>query len=84
VSPRTPDIHSITIEGLNVKSAETAGGLYGLPEKPLHDIVLKNVTIKAKKGFTVRHASATLQGTITVEKEPAVILQESGTLAQTP
>lgn len=84
VGPRTPDIHTVTIEKLDVKSAETAGGIYGLPEKPLHDITLKGVTIKAKKGLTVRHASGILEGTITVEKGPAVILQENGSLKQTP
>lgn len=84
VGPRTPDIHEITIEHLKVTGAAAAGGIYGLPEQPLHDIRLVDVDIRARTGLTVRHASASLQGTITVEKGPAVILQEKATLAQTP
>ena len=81
--PRTPDIHNITIDHLTVKSAESAGGLYGLPEKPLHDIVLKDVSIKAKKGLTVRLATGTLQGSIEAEAGPAIIAQEAAALTVT-
>lgn len=84
VHPRTPDIHEITIEHLTVTSAEAAGGLFGLPEQPLHDIRLTDVNIQAKKGLTVRNASALVQGKITVESGPAVILQEKGVVTQTP
>jgi polygalacturonase len=84
VGPRTPDIGEISIEHLTVTGAAVAGGLYGLPEKPLRDIRMTGVNIQAKKGFTVRNASATLQGEIAAQSGPAVILQENGALSQTP
>lgn len=84
IQPKTPDIHDITIEHLTVTGADAAGGLYGLPERPLRDIRLIDVNIKAGKGLTVRNATASLKGTIEAEKAPAVILQDNGTLSQTP
>ncbi|MDE1986187.1 MAG: glycoside hydrolase family 28 protein [Alphaproteobacteria bacterium] len=84
VSSRTPDIGDITIEHLTVDGAKAAGGLYGLPERPLHGIKMIDVTIKAQKGMTVRDASATLKGKIEVDSGPAVITQSGGSLTQLP
>ncbi len=84
IGPRTPDIRDITIEHVTVDGAKAAGGLYGLPERPLHGIKLVDVTIKAQRGMTVRDASGTLQGKIDVETGPAVITQTGGSLAEIP
>jgi polygalacturonase len=84
IQPKTPDIHNITIEHLTATGAGAAGGLYGLPERPLRDIHLVDVNIKAGKGLAVRHATASLKGTIEAEKAPAVILQDGGTLSRIP
>jgi polygalacturonase len=84
IQPKTPDIHDITIEHLTATGAGSAGGLYGLPERPLRDIRLIDVSIKAGKGLTVRHATASLKGTIEAVKGPPVVLQDNGTLSQTP
>jgi polygalacturonase len=81
---RIPDMHDITIEHVTVEDAQNAGGLYGLPEKPLHDIKLDDVHIKAQKGFVVRYASASLHGSMDVQDGPAVIQQTGGSLTQTP
>jgi polygalacturonase len=82
IGPTTPDIHDITIEHVSANNAVAAGGLYGLPERPLHGIRLVDVTIKAKKGLSVRHATATLKGSIEVEKTPGIVLQTGGTVSQ--
>ena len=84
IGPRTPDIHDITIEHVTADGAESAGGLYGVPERPLHDIRMNDVHIKAAKGMTVRDTVASLQGKIDATDGPAVILQSNATLTQTP
>jgi polygalacturonase len=84
IRARTPDIHDITIEHVTAEGAEAAGGLYGLPERPLHDIKLVDVTIKAAKGMIVRNASATLKGKIEAATGPAIIAQEAGSLTEVP
>jgi polygalacturonase len=80
----TPDIHHITIENLVVNGAKSAGGLYGLPERPLHDIKMVDVTITAGSGLTVSRATASLKGSVTVEKAPDIVLQAGGKLDRLP
>ncbi len=84
IRARTPDIHDIAIEHVTAEGTGAAGGLYGVPERPLHDIKLVDVTIKAAKGMTVRNASATLKGKIEAASGPAIIAQERGTLVEVP
>lgn len=84
VGPRTPDIGEITIEHVTATGVGVAGGLYGLPERPLRDIRMVDVSIAAKTGMTVRDATATLQGKIEAQSGPAVIEQSGGSLKVTP
>ncbi len=81
---RIPEIYNITIENVAAEGASVAGGIYGLPGKPIHDVKMTNVTIKAKKGFTVRYATVELKGKIEASTGPAVIVETGGTLNQIP
>jgi polygalacturonase len=58
----TPHFHNIRIENVKSTRSDWAGVVVGLPESPVVDIVLKNVTIQAKKGFQVGYATVELDG----------------------
>jgi polygalacturonase len=48
----TPTFHDIHIRNVTCKAADQSMVLIGLPESPIHDITLENVTIRARKGVT--------------------------------
>jgi polygalacturonase len=56
VTETTPIIRSVRIENVNVTDAKVAGEITGLPEMPISDVLMKNVTIDAGKGFVVKDA----------------------------
>ena len=53
----TPVFRNITIRNLKATNCKSAGRLAGLPQSPLHDIRLENVSIEAEDGFTIQHAT---------------------------
>lgn len=55
----TPHFHNITIENLKSVDSDWAGVIIGLPEAPVKDVVLKNVSIQAAKGMTIAYATVT-------------------------
>ena len=52
----TPFFHGITIENVHAKGSNVAGVIVGLPESPVKDLVLKNVTIQAQTGMKIAYA----------------------------
>ena len=56
VTDTTPIIRGVRIENVSVESAKYAGEITGLPEMPVSDVLMKNVTIDAGKGFVVKDA----------------------------
>ncbi len=56
VSEATPQFRDIHIENVICRGAQNAIVLQGLPEMPLRGIVLKNVTMTARKGVSVTDA----------------------------
>jgi polygalacturonase len=57
----TPFFHDITIENVKSTNSPWAGVIVGLPESPVKNLVLKNVSIQAQKGLQI--AYATVKGT---------------------
>jgi polygalacturonase len=55
----TPHFHDITIENLKSTNSAWAGVVIGLPESPVKNVVMKNVSIQAKKGMTIAYATVT-------------------------
>src|SRR5439155_19270037 len=53
ISATTPIIRKVRIENVKVQSAKDAGEITGLPEMPVEDVLMKNVTIDADNGFKV-------------------------------
>jgi len=56
VTEATPQFRAIHIENVICRGAQSAMALAGLPELPLRDITLKNVSITSQKGVSVRDA----------------------------
>lgn len=56
VTRLTPHFHDITIENLKATGAKVAMEIDGLPEAPIQNVVLKNITIDAEKGAVVTNA----------------------------
>lgn len=59
VTRLTPHFHDIVIENLQATGSNVAGVIIGLPESPVRDLVLKNVSIRARKGLTISNANVT-------------------------
>jgi len=53
VTEATPQFRDIHLENITCRGAKNAIVLQGLPEMPLHDITLKNVSITSQQGVTV-------------------------------
>jgi len=58
VTEATPQFRDIQIENVICRGAQSAIVLQGLPEMPLRDITLKNVSITSQKGVFVTDATA--------------------------
>jgi len=73
VTRLTPHFHNITIENLTATGGANAGVIAGLPESPVHDVLLRNVKISAENGMTVGYASVTGENfSVEAEKSDAV------------
>ncbi len=56
VTRLTPRFHDITIENLTATGGENAGVIIGLPESPVKQVLLRNVSIRSLKGMTIGYA----------------------------
>ena len=56
VTRLTPHFHDITLENVTATDIVSAGAIAGLPEAPIRNVVLKNVTIDAQHGLLVSNA----------------------------
>lgn len=57
LSETTPRYSGIVIRNLNATSTQEAGIIAGLPESPIEDVTLENISIKAEKtGLQIRNA----------------------------
>ena len=59
VTRLTPHFHNFVLENITATGGAMAGAIVGLPEAPVDDIVLKNVTLSGEKGLTVGYANVT-------------------------
>ncbi len=57
VTSKTPYYHDIKIINLKSTNSPGAGLIVGLPEKPMKNIILKNVDITAASGLKIRNAT---------------------------
>ena len=59
VTRLTPHFHDITLENVTATDIVSAGAIAGLPEAPVRNVVLKNVSIQAQHGLAISNADVT-------------------------
>ena len=69
VTEATPQFRNIHLENITGRGAKNAIVLQGLPEMPLHDISLKNVSITSWQGVTVIDADGIQFENVRVENQ---------------
>jgi polygalacturonase len=80
VTETTPRYRNITIRNLTATSTKDAGFIVGLPESPIENVLLENVTITSERaGLEIRHAKGvTFKNVkITPKKGEAVIVNDA-------
>ena len=74
VTRLTPHFHNIVLQNVTAKGADMAGAIVGLPEAPVTDIVLENVTLSGKTGLSIGYANVTGQNVkVTAEQGDAIL-----------
>jgi len=61
ISRLTPFFHDIRIENLTAEGGNLAGVIIGLPESPVKELSLKNVTVSAAKGLSIAFSDVSLE-----------------------
>ncbi len=79
VNEKTPIWRNIRISNVTIESCPEAGRIFGLPEMPVSDLTLTNVTIKADKGLRLANAkNVTFKDSpITAAKGPAIFVDNA-------
>jgi polygalacturonase len=73
----TPRFHDITIEDLTATGAKDPI-IIGIPEYPVKNLLLKNITIETQKGLVIRNADVTTQNVIVKAATGENILKQEG------
>ncbi|MBV9441600.1 MAG: glycoside hydrolase family 28 protein [Acidobacteriaceae bacterium] len=77
----TPLFHDITIENIKAAGSKQAGVIVGLPEAPVKDILLKNVSIQAQTGMRIAYAKVKFEGvTVKAAEGESVIVSPTAKL----
>jgi polygalacturonase len=61
VTRLTPHFHNISITNVTATATKSAGAIAGLPEAPVEDVTLRNVSIQAPQGLTIGYASVSAE-----------------------
>lgn len=75
VDEGTPQFRDIHIENMICRGAQNAIVLEGLPEMPIRDIFLKNVSITSQKGVSVTDAENVVFDNVQVENKTGAALK---------
>jgi polygalacturonase len=74
----TPNFHNITLTNITAQNSKNGGVIVGLPESPVKDLTLQNVTISAKTGMIVAYANATFRKVTVQPAQGEPIIQKEG------
>lgn len=69
VTEKTPQFREIHIKDIVCRGADNAIVLQGLPEMPLHDITLDNVSITSKRGVSITDADGIRFNNVRVDNQ---------------
>lgn len=75
VTDATPQFRDIHLENIICRGAQNAIVLQGLPEMPLRDITLKNISITSEKGVSVTDAENISFENVRVENQTGEALK---------
>ncbi|MCX8090968.1 MAG: glycoside hydrolase family 28 protein [Verrucomicrobiae bacterium] len=78
ITDTTPFYRNITFRNITATSTHEAGLIVGLPEAPVENVLMENVTIRAKTGLTIANAKGVKLVNVKVipEKgEPFIVLK---------
>lgn len=78
VTEHTPKFHDITIENVTATGAKRAGVIMGLPESPVKNLVMKNVSISAVTGMTVSNAQITEENVVITPTSGEAVMRGPG------
>ncbi len=77
VTETTPHYRNITIRNLTATSTEDAGVIIGLPESPIENVLLENVTITSERaGLEIRNAKGVTLKSVLIKPgkgEPVIV-----------
>ncbi len=74
VTRLTPHFHDIVLKNVTATGGAMAGAIVGLPESPVDNLVLKNVTLSGKTGLSIGYANVIGKNVkITAEKGDAIL-----------
>lgn len=69
---KVPAIRNILLDHLTIEGARNAGVIHGLPDSPITNITLQDVTITAEKDFDVKNADHPAFRNVTRDIRPGV------------
>jgi polygalacturonase len=78
VTRLTPHFHDFLIENVTATGGTMAGAIVGLPEAPVTGLVLRHVTLSARKGLTIGYAEVTGQNVVVHAAEGPPITKLAG------
>ncbi|MDB6114428.1 MAG: Galacturan 1,4-alpha-galacturonidase [Lacunisphaera sp.] len=67
---KVPAIHDIVLENITVENATNAGRIIGLPDSPITNITLRNVTITAGKDLVFKDAGKPVLENVKIDIRP--------------
>ena len=56
--PKVPAIRNILIDHVTIEGSRNAGLIHGIPDSPITNITLSDITLTAEKDFDIRDAEA--------------------------
>jgi polygalacturonase len=77
VEAHTPRFHDITLEGITATGAKDAI-IIGIPEMPIRNVTLTDVTISGEKGLEIRNAEVTMKNVVVKPASGDAIVKEEG------
>ena len=73
---KVPAIRNILLDHLTIEGSRNAGLIHGLPDSPITNITLRDITLTAEKDFDIRHAAHPVFERVTRTIKPGVAPQK--------
>ncbi|MFT3867132.1 MAG: glycoside hydrolase family 28 protein [Nibricoccus sp.] len=72
---KIPAIQNILIENVTVEGSKNAGKIVGLPDSPIKNITLRNVTLTAENDFVIKDADKPVFENVKIEIKPGIFVE---------